>query len=243
MPNSSSNYHNLKNYLFLIFSVVLIYFWTNNEILSAYGLQLTAILIIFYFFVRFLLSRKNAVQYILDIIIFNAILLLALSATGGLASPLFFLIYFLIFACAMLFEIPFTLTLTLTLILFFANTLISLTSVLQLVSLLFFSPLAIFFGKQYLKLLQSQQVVKILSKQQKKMENTIKTEETGSLLWLNLNFKNGLITIIDKSSNLLTEIGRLNQNQKENLLSINQAAKDLLKSGEILEEKIDKETD
>lgn len=242
----------LKNCLYLMASVSLVWFWTGNVVLANYSLQLTAFLIIFYFIARFFLNKKGLEdkQYILDTTIFTAALLLILSATGGLSSPLFFLVYFLFFATALLFDSVVTLTLTLTLTLFFASTLNSLHSALQMISLLIFSPMAIYFGKQYLHLLEAQERIKILHKEKKLLSTNnqqqsanLANEETHSLLWLSLNFKNGLLKIVHVTADLLADIGHLSGTQKENLQSIHDTAKDLLKSGEKLKEKIDKETD
>lgn len=233
-------------------SVALVWFWTGNVVLANYNLQLTAFLIIFYFIFRLFLNKKGFEdkQYILDTTIFTSALLLILSATGGLSSPLFFLVYFLFFATALLFDSVVTLVLTLTLTLFFASTLNSLHSALQMISLLIFSPMAIYFGKQYLRLLEAQERIKILHKESHKLSaisnkqsTNIASEETHSLLWLSLNFKNGLLRIVHQTADLLSDIGHLTGTQKENLQSIHETAKDLLKSGEKLKEKIDRETD
>lgn len=231
----------------LALTVLFLYFWVNNPILFNYNLQLTGILVIVYFVGRFWLKSQGLV---LDLLTFTSMLLLILSSTGGLASPLFFLIYFLLFASALLFDTLITLTLTLTITLFFANTLTSTSAALQLLSLIFITPLAIFFGKQYLKLLESQQKIKVLVKKTKflrlqgdALEASVRHEETSSLLWLCLNFKSGLLKIIHQTSELLADIGHLTWTQKEKLQSIHESAKELLKSGEKLKEKIDRETD
>lgn len=238
----------LLHAFYLALIVLCLWFWTNNPVLVNYNLQLTAVLILAYFLIRLIIHK--VLNYILDIIMFTAILLLILSSTGGLNSSFFFLIYFLLFAVALLFDPPITLTLTLSLIIFFANTLNSLHSALQLISLILITPLAIFLGKQYLRLLESNEKIKILSKKAKllrlqgdALEASVRNEETNSLLWLCLDFKNGLLKITHQASELLADIGRLSWTQKEKLQSIHETAKGLLKSGEKLKEKIDRETD
>ncbi|MGB9637315.1 MAG: hypothetical protein ACPLY7_00775 [Microgenomates group bacterium] len=249
MPDSQNTIRTwLVHSFYLVLTILLIWFWTNNLVLSAYSLQLTGILVVFYFASRFL--AKGNKEIILDVIVFIAILLLVLASTGGLGSPLFFLIYFLLFAVALLFDPPTTLTLTLALTLFFANSLTSTRAALQLLSLVFITPLAIYFGKQYLRLLEAQEKIKILAKKSKELaavsnqqSANLANEETNTLLWLSLNFKNSLLQIIHLSSELLADLGHLTLNQKERLQSIHESAKELLKSGEKLKEKIDKETD
>ena len=55
--------------------------------------------------------------------------------------------------------------------------------------------------------------------------------------------KNGILKITHQASELLTDIGHLTEIQKEKLQSIHETAKNLLKTGEKLREKIDLETD
>lgn len=226
--------------LYLSLSVFLLWLWLNNPVLLNYNLQLTAFMVLTYFSVK-MLAKKGGVFW--DVIIATVVLLLILASTGGLASPFFFLLYFLLFAAAMLFEPPFTVTLTLLAALFFANTLTSLHAALQLLSLLFITPLAMYFGRQYLRLLETQEKIKILAKQGQKLEKEITGQETDSLLWLSLNLKDGLLKIVHLASELLSDIGRLGPVQKEKLQSIHESAKELLKSGEKLKQKIDKQTD
>jgi len=242
----------LSHSFYLVITVLLVWLWVNNPVLTNYNLQLTAVLVLFYFLFHFLFSKKGSgsANLILDAVVFTAILLLILTPTGGLNSPFFFLVYFLLFAAALLFNPAITLTLTLALTLYFANSLNSIHAALQLLSLLFITPLAIFFGKQYLRLLESQEKIKVLSKRTRllslqgdALEASIKREETDSLLWLTLNFKNGLLKIVHQVSELLSDISHLTLTQKEKLQSIHETAKELLKSGEKLKQKIDKETD
>lgn len=234
---------------YLSFTILLVWFWANNPVLNNYNLQLTAFFVISYFLGRFFFAAKNE-SLIYDILIFTAILLLILSSTGGLASPLFFLVYFLLFAIALLFDPPTTLTFALALALYFANSLTSASAGMQLLSLIFIAPLAIYFGKQYLKLLEANEKIKILAQKNRlqtsvsnELSENIGEEESSSLLWLTLNFKDGLLKIIHLSADLLSEIGKLSITQKERLQSIHDSAKEILKSGEKLKEKIDRETD
>lgn len=238
--------------LYLSLTALVLWFWVNNPILANYNLQLTGFIVFVYFFFKLILRRQNDQDsnLILDAVVFTDLLLIILSSTGGLSSSLFFLIYFLLFVVSLLFDPPTTLTLTLTLTLFFANTLITTHAALQLFSLLLFSPLAIYFGKQYLHLLEAKDRIKIIKKEKKllikegqKLENAVENQETDSLLWLSLNFKNDLLKIIHQTSNLLCDIGHLTLIQKETLQSIHETAKNLLKTGEKLKDKIDRETD
>jgi len=169
------------------------------------------------------LKQKQLLIYFIAIII-NIIVF----TTNGLNSPVFFLIYFLLFIIA--FQNPPTTTLSysLVLILFLSQSLNSLYSLLPLISLLFISPLVWFIGRQYLENF--------------KLNNSIERDETDVLLWLSLKFKTGICQIIDTSSELLSQ-PQLSHTQKEQIHKIKDSAKSLLNSSQKLEEEIDSQTD
>jgi hypothetical protein len=228
--------------LFLLSAIILTWFWTSNPGLSLYNLQLIALFVIFYFLSHFL-SKSAFLTSTIDAIIFTIVILLLVTSTGGLSSPLFFLIYFLLFAVSLLFEPAITLVLTAAIFVFFWPSPLVLNSLIQLLSVLLILPLSVFLGRQYLKVLEAHQEIKILKKESQKLEKSITSEETDSLLWLSLNLKEGLLQIIHLTADLLSGLGYLTLTQKEKLEKIHQIAKDLLKSGQKLKEKIDRETD
>lgn len=232
----------LVHTLFLLSAIALTWLWTSNPQLSLYSLQLIALFVILYFLSHFL-SHSAPLTSTIDAIIFTTVILLLISSTGGIQSPLFFLIYFLLFAVSLLFEPQITLILSVAIILFFFRSLNSLSAVIQLLSVILILPLALFVGHQYLKMLEAKDLIKILKRQSEKLEKSITAEETDSLLFLSLNLKDGLLQIIHLTSELLAGLGHLTIIQKESLEKIHQTAKEVLKSGQKLKEKIDKETD
>lgn len=241
--------------LFLITAVVLAFFWTNSPVLSAYTLQLIAFFVILFFINQFLARKKDSFKpasflkisnLTIDAVVFTLIVMLLVYSSGGLTSPLFFLVYFLMFGLSLLFEPAITLSLTGIIIIFFLLTpgkQDPLAEALQLLSLILITPLALFFGNQYLKLLKSQEKIKILEDEKKIVEEQISQTETNTLLWTSLNLRKGLTEILDEVSNLLADLGHLTLKQKEGLLKIRQKALDLLKTGEKLKEEVDQATD
>lgn len=240
--------------LFLILAVGLTFFWVNHPTLSLYTLQLIALFILLYFLNHWLrgrsqtkflrgVQRRTPTRWD-EIIIFTMVVLLLVVSTGGLNSPLFFLIYFLLFGLSLTLEPPITITLTAGLIIFFFlnNPTDILDSLIPLLSLILITPLSLFFGKQYLKVLAQKGEIKILKTESRKQKADIAAEETNTLLWLGLNFKYGMTQIIDLISRALERPG-LYLNQKEELKKALRTAKKLLQTGKILEEKIDKQTD
>lgn len=240
----------LLHSFFLILAIFLAFFWTSHPGLSIYTLQLIAVFILAYFLNQIYFRRKkqafSRLNLTIDALIFTMVILLLVASTGGLISPLFFLVYFLMFGLALIFEPAITFSLALAMVLFFLLKPTKeepLTEALQLLSLLLVTPLAMFFGKQYLKVLEDQEKIKILKEEGKILEGEIEKEETDILLWATLELKRGLTEILQQTSDLLADIGHLTLNQKEKLSKIRQIASSLLKTGQKLKEEVDRTTD
>ncbi len=243
---------------FLATAVALAFFWTNIPQLSLYNLQIIALFVVLFFLNQFWAKKRFAggknlipgstsrANLTIDAMIFTLVVMLLVYSTGGLTSPLFFLVYFLLFGLALLFEPLVTLSLTGVMILFFfffPNKQEPLTEALQLFSLILITPLALFFGTQYLKVLEGEEKIKILKEETEIMEGQIAKTETDTLLWTTLNLKKGLEIILDEISLLLSDLAHLTISQKERLLKIRQKVLELLKSGEKLKKEVDKTTD
>lgn len=237
----------LLHSLFLVAAVILAFFWTYHPTLSIYTLQLTAAFVLLFFINQMMARKKQHPANIkIDAVVFTMVVLLLVVSTGGLTSPLFFLLYFLLFGLALLLEPLTSLVLSLVLIFFFSLSLDKQAiwqEGLQLFSLLLITPLALFFGKQYLKMLESEEKIKIFKQEGEIMEKQIKKEETDVLLWTSLDLKKGLAEILDHSTSLLADLAHLTVNQKERLVKIRTKVIELLKSGEKLKEEVDKTTD
>jgi hypothetical protein len=243
MPVKTKKRYPFHHLFFLAVVVFGVWFWSGSLSLIPYSLHLVAFLVAFYSLTHLLAQKKTPEQLIWDMLLFVAILLLVLATTGGLGSPFFFLLYFLLFAAALLLGGIFTFELAFLLIFFFVRDLRTLRDILQLLSFLFLTPLALYFGKQYLRLAEAQKKIKILRREGWELEQMMAKTETDSLLWLSLNLKNGLLKIIHHSSELLSDLARLNLSQKEKLQQIHKTGKELLESGEKLMDKIDQESD
>ena len=215
-------------------------FWVNLS--SPYSLQLIAILMIIFLFNQKFIKNK-LLSNNLNLAIFAITVLVLISETGGLSSPLFFLIYFLLFGVAFLSSPSIVLALTLVIILFFSSSLKNINAVIQLFSLLLITPLAIVFGKQYLELLKQQGRIVILKKEKKEKEENLKKQETNALIWISLNLKNGLTEISDYLSRLLSDISHITPSQQELLKQAHRKTKNLLKESSGVQKIIDKETD
>jgi len=105
------------------------------------------------------------------------------------------------------------------------------------------TPVALFFGRQHLKVLQDEEKIKILEEEEKIIEEQIKQEESDILLWTCLDLKKGLTDILDETSQILADVSHLNTRQKERVLLIREKTLKLLQSSRKLKEEVDKITD
>ncbi len=224
---------------FLLAAILLTFVWTQSPVLSAFTLQLVAILIILYFLNRFWQKKKFGVTMAIDGLIFTLVSLLLVAETGGLDSPLFFILYILLFGLALLYEPLITLLFSLALSFFFYPQIENIANLVQIIGLLLIMPIALFFGRQYLKLLEEEQKIRILEIKKKSLEKEVTHQESKTLLWLNLSFKDHLSKILDISSNMLADLSHLTERQREGLKEIRHSAKRLLKLGDKLKEEIE----
>lgn len=231
----------LMHTILLIASSTGVYFWLSSP-LEQYTLQLVAVLILLYFGSHWLRSHRpkwfHKSTITIDVTILTSMILLLVTETGSLASPLFFLCYFLLFGVAMLYEIEATLILTGVFILYFlflpTTNLGDLAHLSELLALIMITPLAIFTGHQYETSLEEKQA-------RINLANHVKNEETDTLLFLSLNLKNTLLSAIDSLS--LTIPQTKVKNVRDNLQILYGDLKNLYRSADELERIIDHESD
>jgi hypothetical protein len=206
--------------LLLGFSALLPFLWSLTS-LTLYTPQLIALGAV----ITIILSIKHKSYFIYPV---SFVINLIVFTTSGLNSPAFFLIYFLLFVIAFQNPPTTTLSFSLVLVLLLSQSLDSLSSLLPLLSLLFVTPVAYFVGRQYLETTR--------------LTSAIQMDETDVFLWFSLTFKTGIQTIIDLSSQLLSNPSLSNHDQ-ESSKAIKDSAKSLLKSAGKLTQKIDETTD
>ncbi len=235
----------LLHTILLILAAIGIYFWLSIPTLATYTFQLVALLILLYLGCHWLKKHKpnwfHHSSITLDITILTAMILLLVSETGALTSPLFFLCYFLLFAVAFLYEIEATLVLTGVFILYFLllpgtmiNGFTGLAHLTQIISLVMITPLAIFTGHQYEKMLEQ----KMLNQ---KLRKHLGEEESDTLLFLSLNLKRTLLSALDSLSQTIP----LEQvkTARQNLQNLYQDLKNLYRSADELQQVIDEKKD
>jgi hypothetical protein len=231
----------LVHTILLITSVAGVYFWLSSP-LSAMTLQLVALLVLLYLGSHWLRTKKptwfHRSSITMDLTILTSMILLLVTETGALASPFFFLCYFILFGVAMLYEIEATLVLTGTFILYFlflpTTSLSDLAHLSELVALIMITPLAIFTGHQYETTLEEKKARIMLTKH-------IGVEETDTLIFLSLNLKKTLVSALDSLSIIIPQ--EKVKSVQSNLTNLYEDLKNLYRSADELQQTIDKETD
>ena len=226
----------------LTITAVLAFFWHNNPLLSPLSLQLIAVLFLLFVILNKLVTRY---QNITNSIIIAFIVLLIILETGGLTSPLFFLLDFLLFTLSLLIfpSLGFILALALILLFLLNSPLLDNLSLANLISLLLMAPVAQFIGTQYLRLLTAQKQINVLSNQSEHLKKHVSDQEETTLLWLSLNFHNKMHQTIDLLSQISSSLSSLPYHQKEKFNTLYQDLKELFKSGQELKEKVEKIND
>ncbi len=163
----------------LILSFVLVYVWEQTS-LADYTIQTLALLVLVYLLVSLRKRGKGFLTMGGDgpwgIFILNSIILLLIFGTGSISSPVFFLLYFLGFGIAFVFDPPAILVFILgTLLIFLPDTLKGdvTGNILRMGSLLLISPLAYFFGREYRKSDRQENDIEALQERTKEAANTI----------------------------------------------------------------------
>ena len=227
----------ISHTIFLSLGLIFSYLWTSTPSLSAYNLQLAAILALIYFLLR-LGNPKPKLKSLLTSLVFSLLLLLLVFSTGNMDSPFFFLLDFLLFTLALFFEpvqaIIFTFLLVTT-FLTTSNSPLNTTNILNLASLIIMTPLASLFGQKFLELKHQQGQIKLA-------EENITQEETNTLLWLSTEAKPVLNQIISTISQVISS-NLLPYHLQNKLKQTYKYLIDLHQSANKLQQDIDQQTD
>ena len=164
--------------IILFVAIILTIFWVNIESLNYYSLQLTAFLLLTLIISHHLLKPTSF--HLVESTVSTVAVLLVVSATGGIASPLFFLNYFLLFELSLILEPVIPLILSFGLVFFYFQTGKvggSLILWLGFLAFPFMTPLAYYFGQIYQKEENQKKEIKNLSKKIEKLEEELVEEE------------------------------------------------------------------
>jgi hypothetical protein len=165
--------------LVLILSFVIVFIWGQTP-LSNYTVQILGFLVVLYLIVS---ARKKGKGFLTmggegpwGIFILNTIILLLIFATGSISSSLFFLLYFLGFGIAFVFEPPAIFVFIVGAVLVFLPDALkgdTFGNFIKVGSLLLISPLAYFFGREYRKSDKQEDDIQALDERTKEAADTI----------------------------------------------------------------------
>jgi cell division protein FtsB len=235
---------NFLNYLILILALGLAFSFSRLEFLASFNLQMIALATVIYIAFQFI-NRKTKIfdeeKTLIDFSLITFVIFLIIFSTGSLSSPLFFLIYFLLFGISLLMNPTAAFTLAIISTLFFLlnyNKNYLFAEFLQLASIFLIAPLASIFGTQYLKLLQSEQKISLLTKEGEKLEKEVEEQETQVKSWTLGEFRQRLINIWDALDEITSD-SSLKSSTKQKLAKISQELSELLKSGKEMQKKVE----
>lgn len=201
----------------LIGSFIFIFLWQITS-LSDFTVPILGLLIALYLIIS---SRKRGKGFLTmggegpyGIFILNTLIFLLIFSTGSLNSPLFFLLYFLGFGIAFVFEPSITFLLVIGAILIFLPDVFKENMTLNLLkisSLILISPLAYFFGQEYRKNDVQSESIEALKERTRDSADTI-SEDVEAVIKQekqNLNEKD-----LNKLNEVLEETEDLRQESK-----------------------------
>ncbi|MBI5126839.1 hypothetical protein HZA76_00060 [Candidatus Roizmanbacteria bacterium] len=175
----------------LIIAIVLSFVFPKTN-LANYDLQITAFLFLILYLSKKFFIVKSSPSRLIESVIFTLVITSIINTTGGLASPFFFLIYFLLFSLSLLLEPLISVTTTIALIVFYLLSLPQsqdIKTLLPIISLAFITPFALFLGSEHKK------NEKLKIKNEKLQEDTF--------LFISLMLKNHLKNIKEAVENFV----------------------------------------
>jgi hypothetical protein len=206
--------------LILVLSFVIVYIWTQSP-LATYTIPLLGFLIFIYLLLS---ARKKGKSFLTmggdgpwGIFVLNTLIFLLIFSTDGLYSPIFFLLYFLGFGIAFVFEPSAVFIFILGAILVFLPQGLRddvSGNMLRLGSLILISPLAFFFGNEYRKTDKQTAEIESMEERAKEAADTIAedVEEVIEDEKQVLKEKD-----VEKLNEILEETEDLRQEAKENI--------------------------
>jgi len=187
--------------------------------LAQYDLQLVALLFIFYFVFKRLTRAKE--QFVLvEVLLFVFVIAATVFSTGAVNSPFFFLLYFLLFAIALILEPVSSLALTIAMVIMFmslADSHSDLRDLLPVFSLPFIAPFAKYLGDLQKKYFRQKEQLKLLEKSKSKSSSTLNYEKEQTLMFLTTVLHRNLEDVDERLKNFMgdADLDYLKQKTKE----------------------------
>lgn len=168
--------------LLLIAAFGLSFGWESSP-LTDYTIQGLGLLVVIYLILSLIRRKRHPEQAAFgtatDIFILTTAIILLISITGMLYSPLFFLLYFLGFGITFIFEPASVFIFTISTVLIFLPEALkngSIESFLRLGSIVLISPLAFFFGQEYRDRDEEETEIQAMQERTKEAADTISND-------------------------------------------------------------------
>jgi hypothetical protein len=168
--------------LTLVSSFLVVFFWQVSP-LKDFTVQLLGLFIALYLIIS---ARKKGRNFFtmggespLGIFLINSLIFLLIFTTGGFNSALFFILYFLAFAIAFVFDPLCVFIFIIGTVLIFSPDLLGANftaNILKIASVVLISPLAFFFGKEYQKIDIEEEKLNEMKERAKEAADTISTD-------------------------------------------------------------------
>lgn len=212
--------------------------------LSDYSLQISGFLVAIYILISFLVRKKfinPSSRAVFDISIFSFAVSLLVFSTGGFASSVFFLTYFLLFGMSLISGPATSLIAALTFaILFLLTPKIDFwTEILQIASLLAIAPISVMFGRQYLEILKNEQKIRVLKNISQDFAEEIKFQEEQVKNWTEGDFREKLVKMQKYLAELLQD-SNLEKNRKNEIKNLYEQIYELFLSGMEMKKEVGK---
>ena len=169
----------LLHSIILVICIALAFIFPQTP-LAGYDIEIVAGLFVLLFIARKLsfFSKKTR---LFESVAFTFIIVGLITTTGGMQSPYFFLIHFLLFALTLLLEPIIPIIATITLMLFFVFSRsgpLTITQLLPIFSLALMTPFALILGNEY--------------EETKRLKKSLSSQQENTFLFLSLMLKNSL---------------------------------------------------
>ncbi len=209
----------VKQSIFLAVSFLFVFIWQQTPA-SGYTIQTLGVLIALYLILS---VRKKAFNPITasekgslsSVVVLNAIIFLFIIATGGLSSSVFFLLYFLAFGVAFVFEPAVLFIFVLGTILLFLPIALKddiTGNLLRLGSLAIIAPIAFFFSRQFRQDEKQEETLEAFSQASEDAANTIAKDVETVLKDEKTNLKE---KDVEKLNDILEETEMLREQSKK----------------------------
>lgn len=224
--------HTLSHSMYLLATVLLCLFWAISPY-KMFATQIGATLLSLYIIKHMFREHINLkLEIIIDSVVLCGLTLVIVTSTGGLNSPVFFLIYFLLFALSLMTTptIPLILAFALIIYFLFTSLITSFKELLPLASFPLITPLAVYFGKEHKKnLYQKQDVLNL--------KETIRRETEDVMLWLTTVFTREVDYIKEK----IDEFPGITDSQRPTIKSLSDSTDKLKRIGDKLKQAIEED--